>query len=202
MVMRSNRNRVGIPRSGEPRGPPGRRRFFIGTGILVDGAVHRKPSRTQLSGRMIAIAGRAVHDCGAANLEEKTVKHDPISLRRRHLMIAGAVAIATPSAAFAGQSGNATDVASATMVISGRVLGPDGKPLAGAAIDANNLPGVTATTDADGRFVFTTVSRSEYDRPRALDCRISHTAHRTLQSRIDFARAHVQRDEAGTWRAA
>jgi len=150
MVMRSNRNRVGIPRSGEPRGPPGRRRFFIGTGILVDGAVHRKPSRTQLSGRMIAIAGRAVHDCGAANLEEKTVKHDPISLRRRHLMIAGAVAIATPSAAFAGQSGNATDVASATMVISGRVLGPDGKPLAGAAIDANNLPGVTATTDADG----------------------------------------------------
>jgi hypothetical protein len=50
--------------------------------------------------------------------------------------------------------------------------------------------------------MFTTVSRSEYDRPRSLDCRISHTAHRTLQSRIDFARAHVQRDEAGTWRAA
>ena len=137
-----------------------------------------------------------------ANREEKTVKHDPISLRRRHLMIAGAVTIATPAAAFAVQSTYATDAGAATLVISGRVLGPDGKPLAGAAVDANNLPGVSATTDADGRFMFTAVSRTEYDRPRAFDCRISHAAHRTLQSRLDFARAHVQRDEAGAWRAA
>ena len=144
-----------------------------------------------------------------ANREEKTVKDDSISLRRRHLMIAGAVTIATPATAFAVQSTYVTDAGAAKLVISGRVLGPDGKPLAGAAIDANNLPGVTATTDADGRFVFTTVSRSEYDRPRALDCRISHTAHRTLQSRIAFARGHnlpmelvrtTADNRAGSWK--
>ena len=137
------------------------------------------------------------------NLEEKTVKHDPISLRRRHLMIAGAVAIATPAAVFAGQSTYATDASAATLVISGRVLGPDGKPLAGAAVDANNLPGVRATTDADGRFVFTTVAGPVRNgHPQPLTCRISHPAHRTLENTLEFGRASIQRDEAGAWRAA
>jgi protocatechuate 3,4-dioxygenase beta subunit len=138
-----------------------------------------------------------------ANLEEKTVKHDPISLRRRHLMIAGAITIAAPAAAFAGQSIYATDAGAATLVISGRVLGPDGKPLAGAAVDANNLPGVSATTDADGRFMFTTVAGTVRNgRPQPLTCRVNHPAHRTLENTLEFGHASIQRDEAGGWRAA
>ena len=94
-----------------------------------------------------------------ANREENTVKQDTLSLRRRRLMIAGLVGIATPAGVFAAQfspaaSAGSADAPDATLVISGRVLGPDGKPLAGAAIDAlpaaGNRPHVSATTDADG----------------------------------------------------
>ncbi len=136
------------------------------------------------------------------------MKQDTLSLRRRHLMIAGLVGIATPAGVFAAQFNPAApaDAPDATLVISGRVVGPDGKPLAGAAIDAltaaGNLPSVSATTDADGRFMFTTTARHAGDRPQSFDCRVSHVAHRALRSRIDLARAHVQRDEAGTLRAA
>ena len=119
-------------------------------------------------------------------------------------MIAGLAGIAAPACAFTlppGKAAFATGATPANMVVSGRVVGPDGKPLAGAAIAALNST-VNATTDADGRFVFTTTAPHAQDRLQSFDCRISHAAHSTRQSRIDFSRAHVQRDETGTWRAA
>jgi protocatechuate 3,4-dioxygenase beta subunit len=129
------------------------------------------------------------------------VKNDNISLQRRHLMIAGLAGLAAPAGVFAGSATQgALEIAMRPLVVSGRVVDPAGKPLAGAIVAASR---VNTTTDADGRFVFTTVAgtvRNGY--PQSLACRVSHPAHRTLENRIEFGRASIQRDEAGAWRAA
>jgi protocatechuate 3,4-dioxygenase beta subunit len=67
-----------------------------------------------------------------------------VSLRRREVLIAGLATVAAP-AAFA-----ALPPAREKLILSGRLLGTDGKPLAGATIAAD---GARATTDADGRFM-------------------------------------------------
>jgi hypothetical protein len=133
--------------------------------------------------------------------EEKPVKNDNISLRRRYLMIAGLAGIAAPAGVFgASHSNGGMEIAVRPLVVSGRVVGPDGKPLVGAIVEALR---VNTTTDADGRFVFTTVAGTARDGcPQSLACRVSHPAHRTLQNRIEFQHASIQRDEAGAWRAA
>ena len=130
------------------------------------------------------------------------MKKDDISLRRRHLMIAGLAGLAAPAGVFAAlDAEGGLESAVRPLVVSGRVVDHAGKPLAGATVAAASR--VNTTTDADGRFVFTTVAGTARDGlPRSLACRVSHPAHRTLENRMEFGRASLQRDEAGAWRAA
>ena len=151
------------------------------------------------------------------------------SLRRRHLMIAGLAGIAAPASLFAAQCDGVLRIAPAVadlaagsteaggkLVVSGRILGADCKPLADAAITAwhagaNPDSAASATTDADGRFMFTTVAPAGYPgRPPHLNYRVSHSAHAILSTQLYFASGHdvtgnrvaqLQRDAAGVWRA-
>ena len=173
------------------------------------------------------------------------MKHNTISLRRRHLVLAGLAGVAAPATLFAGQCGgtlrNAPVVAELfasgsggkdKLVVSGRILGaPDCKPLAGATVevwhaDANRdyraftrgkqddpgcVPCASVTTDADGRFMFTTIVSAEYPgHPRHINYRVTHQGHAMPVTQLYFARergvpddrvAQVHRDDAGTWRA-
>jgi len=86
-----------------------------------------------------------------------------LSLSRRQLLIGGLATFAVPAVSFASAG---------KLVLSGRVLGADGKARAGAAFA---LGGERVTTDADGRFVLVT---STFMTP-----------------------ANAQRDAEGTWRA-
>ena len=76
-----------------------------------------------------------------------------VSLRRRQLIIAGFAGTVLPAFSFA------IDGKPERLLLSGRILGRDGRPLAGAAIAAG---GASATADADGRFVLATDTRA-YD---------------------------------------
>ena len=177
------------------------------------------------------------------------MKHDTrkvISLRRRHLMIAGLAGVAAPATVFAAQR-SATPLAAPAaaelhasgsgredrLVVSGRMVGaPDGKPIAGARLeawhadangeyigsrrgtqdDSGSPLSASVTTDADGRFMFTTIFPAGYSgRPPQLHYRVGHGGHETPVAQLHFARqrgiscndaAHLQRDDAGTWRAA
>jgi hypothetical protein len=71
-----------------------------------------------------------------------------VSLRRRQVIIGGLGTLLAPAAL----SAVSVD-APRKLVLSGRILGPDGKPLAGATVTAGRTE---AATDADGRFVLTT----------------------------------------------
>ena len=93
------------------------------------------------------------------------------------------------------------------LVVSGRVLGVECKPLAGALVevwhaDANGdythfvrgkkddpacLLRASIRTDAEGRYQFTTVIPAEYPgRPRHIHYRVSHAAHATLVTQLYF----------------
>ena len=69
-----------------------------------------------------------------------------VSLSRRQVLIGGTLGIIAPAITFASQR-------SEKLILSGRVVGRDGKPLADAsfAIGSNQI-----TTDADGRFLLVT----------------------------------------------
>ena len=136
--------------------------------------------------------------------------HGPISLRRRYLIMAGLAGIATPAGVFAGQCGGTLGVNAAAaelsapggaLIVSGRVTGPDCKPLAGAAVEAWQAGDTTlrapAITDGDGRFMFTTTARAG----NPFKYRVTHPQHLALATRQDKA-TQLQRDETGTWRAA
>jgi Carboxypeptidase regulatory-like domain len=69
-----------------------------------------------------------------------------LSPRRRQVIIAGLGAVVAP-AAFAALP---TAQGPQRLLLSGRVLGPDGKPLSGASVAAGQARTVT---DADGRFM-------------------------------------------------
>ena len=155
------------------------------------------------------------------------MKPDTISLRRRHLMIAGLAGVGAPLAIFADHwsaklrdgtgpldeaiGGGGTQ----KLVVSGRILAPDTKPLADAIVEAwhanANGDRASVTTDADGRFMFTTIAPAEYPgRPRHLHYRVSHKGRATPVTQLHFARepgvpdevvAHLQCDDAGVWRA-
>jgi protocatechuate 3,4-dioxygenase beta subunit len=118
------------------------------------------------------------------------------------------------------------------LVVSGRVLGADCKPLTGALVevwhaDANGdysgftrgkkddpacLLRASLKTDADGRYSFSTIVPSEYPgRPQHIHYRVSHAAHSTLVTQLYFARergvadelvAALQRDAKGVARAS
>ena len=74
-----------------------------------------------------------------------------LSPRRRQVIIAGLGTAVTP-AAFAVLP---TVDARQRLVLSGRVLGPDAKPLAGAMVAAGQA---RTATDADGRFMLVTTT--------------------------------------------
>jgi hypothetical protein len=119
------------------------------------------------------------------------MKPDTISPRRRQLII-GSLA-ATPMAAPASQTGNAvvTTVAShGKLVVSGRVLDADIKPVLGALVEVLRAGSdATATTDADGRFMLTTTASTR------IRYRVSHADHGTRIDQLNLAQ-----DLAGTWR--
>ena len=90
----------------------------------------------------------------------------------------------------------------------------NGRPLAGAAVEVwrANARGdaATATTDGDGRF-FAKVASDRRGRPHRIHYRVSDGGRTLATQELYFARGravaerrsgHLQRDEAGTWRAA
>ena len=126
-----------------------------------------------------------------------------ISLRRRQLMIAGAAA--APASALASQAGDAliaglaAGTAHGKLVVSGRVVDRDGEALRGAKVELVNARAEEAaiTTDADGRFLFTTAATSR------IDYRIVHNGEATPVRQLRFGGEHVarlDRDAEGTWR--
>jgi protocatechuate 3,4-dioxygenase beta subunit len=147
-----------------------------------------------------------------------------ISIKRRQLMIAGVAGAAAPAGLLAAQcgggvvaaAGNAfgTDAAGQALVLSGRVLGFGCQPLAGAVIEAWHAAATTVrtTTDADGRFMLTTLAPAG-GRGVAphLSYHVTHPAHDLRVHELYFTRqsgravegvAQLERDSAGVWRAA
>src|SRR5262245_15776030 len=138
--------------------------------------------------------------------KEKDMRNHAISLRRRYLMIAGLAGAAAPAVAFAGstaspQDGLAVSSFADRLVVSGRILGADGKPVSGARVeiwrDGSREPRSSVNTDGDGRF-FTAIA---HGRPRDLRYRVVQGRRGTPVKRLYFARGDMQRDETGAWRA-
>jgi protocatechuate 3,4-dioxygenase beta subunit len=138
------------------------------------------------------------------------MKPGTISLRRRHLMIAGFAGAAAPAPLFAGPiavAEVAADAGTPRLVVSGRILGgPDGKPLVGARVEAWHLDArddpASATTDGDGRFFLAISPADSVGRLRRIHYRVSHQGHETaVTQRIagDLV-ANLRRDDAGAWR--
>jgi hypothetical protein len=75
-----------------------------------------------------------------------------LSPRRRQVIIAGLGTAIAPAAFAALRDTEAPQ----RLLLSGRVLGPDGKPLSGAAVVSRQA---RAFTDADGRFMLVTSTR-------------------------------------------
>jgi hypothetical protein len=123
------------------------------------------------------------------------MKPDMISLRRRHLVMAG---LAAPAALYAAQyAGVAAAGGGRRLVLSGRILGADGKPLSGARVEilhplSNSAIGVE--TDADGRFMLDLATASQ----QPVRYRVSRKGHPTRSAQLEAA--PLQRDETGTWR--
>src|SRR5262245_6185233 len=119
------------------------------------------------------------------------MKPKPVSVKRRQLII-GSLA-ATPMAALATQSNAPFAVTAGThgkLVVSGRILGADGKPVFGALVEVLRAGAeATATTDADGRFMLTTSASTR------IRYRVSHKEHETRVDQLNLAA-----DESGTWR--
>jgi len=142
--------------------------------------------------------------------EDNDMKPSTISLRRRHLMMAGLAGAAAPAPLFAGPLSFAEVRAAGSaprLIVSGRLLGgPDGKPLAGATVEAWHAgaagAAVRATTDGDGRFFATIVSADPSGRPRRIHYRVRHEGREVpVTQRIsDDLVANLRRDGAGAWR--
>jgi carboxypeptidase family protein len=98
-----------------------------------------------------------------------------VSLRRRQVIIGGLASIVAPAVSFAARE---------RLVLSGRIVGPDGKPLPGATVAAGT---VSAVTDADGRFMLVTTTRQ----------------YRVICDRraAEGFVSNPRRDADGTWRA-
>ena len=128
------------------------------------------------------------------------MKYHTISLRRRHLMIAGLAGVTVPTAVFADEVRDASTAGGLVagwsggdkLVVSGRILGPDRKPLAGAMLEAWQN---SATTDADGRFVL----MANVPAAGRLRYRVSRNGQMLAARDLSLA---AERDESGVWRAA
>ena len=143
------------------------------------------------------------------------MKPDTISLRRRHLLIAGAAA---PAILIAAQCGAADNVLAAglpaaasggaeKLVVSGRMLDGYRKPLAGALVevlDSGSNVSASVTTDADGRFMFTSAVPRE-----TINYRVSRKGRETVVRQLHLVHkpgisgdqvAQLHRDDADVWR--
>ena len=111
--------------------------------------------------------------------------------RRQFLLAAGAAGAA---AAFPLIAAQPDTVPTGKLIVSGRVIGADGKALAGTLIDVWHEKGrVSVTTDADGRFVFDTAATAR------LRYRLGGTGY---ERELHVARdGHLARDDEGAWRA-
>jgi hypothetical protein len=151
------------------------------------------------------------------------MRADSISVKRRHLIIAGVVGAAAPGALLARQCGaRAEGQVSAghgnvpapgeKLIVSGRIIGADWKPVAAAFVEVwqarSNSHQITVTTDGDGRFMFMTDAPAQRDR-QYVSYRVRHAEHATVVSQLHFAPARgvshtdiapLQRDYAGVWR--
>ena len=139
------------------------------------------------------------------------MKTDTISLRRRHLLIAGAAAAAAPGALLANQcvalpggtgrptvADIATGMAGEKLIVSGRVVGADCKPLAAALVELWSVDSeiaATASTDGDGRFMVTSSGPVRGD----VHIRVSFQGQ-TLVTRAQLTRENVSLDESNVWR--
>jgi len=152
------------------------------------------------------------------------MKRDEVSLRRRHIIIAGVLSAAAPGTVFASQCGvvdgtRAADAyegsfqGSGELLVSGRVVGADCKPVADALVELppprSGGDGIAVRTDGDGRFMLVTMLPARTD-AKYLNYRVSHPEHGTRAARLHFARrlgipsdavTQLQRDDAGVWRA-
>jgi len=102
-----------------------------------------------------------------------------VSLRRREVLIAGLATTVAPTVLAA------LPAIREKLILSGRLLGADGQPLAGATVAAD---GAQATTDVDGRFMLFT---------RSGICGVSCDG-RSIEG---FVPLDQRRDAQGTWRA-
>jgi hypothetical protein len=147
------------------------------------------------------------------------VKPNTISLRRRHLMIAGLAGATVPAASLSAlcagdepahdAAGTVAIARGDTLLVSGRIVDVACKAVAGARVELlqpHARQAAAAITDGDGRFVLTTTSAHA---ARHVDYRVTHGVQSATVSRVHFARraraartdlAQLQRDEAGIWR--
>jgi hypothetical protein len=104
-----------------------------------------------------------------------------LSPRRRQVIIAGLASTVAPAALSAIVSSEEPQ----RLVLSGRVVGPDEKPLSGATVAAG---ATRALTDADGRFVLAT------------DTARYRVSYRGRSAEGFVSNRHADGD--GTWRAS
>ena len=140
------------------------------------------------------------------------MKSKMISLRRRHMMLAGAASLAAPGCAWTlpavAMTADGVRIAGGEkLIVSGRILDADGKPAAHASIDAwhADVLRTRVVADADGRFMFTTTTPTVGS---AIDYRVSH-AGATMVNQLDLnarpqgftqTQSQVRRDEQAVWR--
>jgi hypothetical protein len=140
-----------------------------------------------------------------------------ISLRRRRLMIAGVAGAAVPATGLTalradgapeGIVGTVSIGRGETLLVSGRIVDAESKPVAGARVDLlhDAREHVAAVTDGDGRFMLTATAPREL---RDVEYRVTRDGFPAQVSRMHFVRtpragraelAALQRDESGVWR--
>jgi protocatechuate 3,4-dioxygenase beta subunit len=137
--------------------------------------------------------------------KEKHVSIKAMSPKRRQLMVAGMAGAAAPAVLAGALQNDTRGVAAAAslmdrLIVSGRLLGEDGAPVSGATIEiwpaGEREPRGSATTDGDGRF-YTDLASARPD----LRYRVSGQGRRASVKQLQLARAQLQRDEDGAWRA-
>jgi hypothetical protein len=144
------------------------------------------------------------------HLEEAHVKRAEISVRRRQIMIAGAVSAATPAGVLAAQGADPAELTQPAvlasfvrsgdkLIVSGRVVDAERNAIAGALVETSH-DAVTTTTDADGRFMLMT-SAGRRGRSGTLVIRAPDPSSPARAASVpENARHDPQRDEHDVWR--
>ena len=145
------------------------------------------------------------------------MKTNSFSLRRRHVMIAAGAVASAPASAFTVLRG-APALAPALgamglprsgekLVVSGRIVDGNGKPVANATLEAwhAHVHRTTVTSDGDGRLMFTTTTPEGREGIAYRITRANRSAREGLlklnaPAGADDVLAHLHVDEAGVWR--